>query len=209
VNVGRVEHRTTDGKSWTTGIYKTPAEGPRYAAVDGFEDDQQADRVHHGGPDKALCCYSVEHYAALGSRIGRAVTFGVVGENLSMAGLTEEAVCIGDAFEVGEAVVQISQPREPCWKLARKLEDPNLVKWVREHGCTGYYVRVLRPGNIRTGDEVVHVDRSVDAITVALACRLMFDADANAAAIRRLASQDALSATWKAALTEKLSKLAP
>lgn len=208
VNVGQVEQRTTGGKAWTTGIYKTPAGGPQYAAVDGFEDDQQADRRYHGGPDKALCCYAVEHYAALGARVGREVSYGVVGENLSLEGLTEDHVCIGDVFEVGEAVVQVSQPREPCWKLARKLEDPHLVRWVRERGCTGWYVRVLRSGHIDAGDEVCQIERPPDSITVAAACRLMFDDDADPDAIRQLASLTPLSASWKDALAEKLRKLA-
>jgi MOSC domain-containing protein YiiM len=136
------------------------------------------------------------------------VSFGVVGENLSLEGLTEDRVCIGDTFEVGEAVVQISQPREPCWKLARKLEDPHLVKWVREQGCTGYYVRVLRPGHIQTGDAVTHVERPPGAIAVAAACRLMFDEDADPRAIEEFAAQDALSAAWKDAFVEKLAKRA-
>lgn len=208
VNIGRVEHRTTDGREWATGIYKTPADGPQYAAADGFEDDEQADLVHHGGPDKALCCYAVEHYAALGTRVYRPVTFGVVGENLSLEGLTEEHICVGDTFEVGEAVLQVSQPREPCWKLARKLDDPHLVRWVREQGCTGWYVRVLRAGNITVGDELLHVERPERAISIAQACRLMFDHNANERDIEVLATLEPLSASWKKTLAEKLSKRA-
>ena len=109
-------------KAWESGIFKDPVTSPLWLSYGGLRGDGQADRKHHGGPDKAVCAYCAQHYeywqrqAQLG-----AMGFGGFGENLTLGGADETQLCIGDRFELGEAVVEVSQPRQPCWKLARML----------------------------------------------------------------------------------------
>jgi MOSC domain-containing protein YiiM len=111
--------------------------------------DFQADQRNHGGPDQALCVYCGVHYAYWSRQLGQELTAGSFGENLTLAGSwTEADVCIGDVFALGEAVVQVTQPRSPCWKIARRWQTPLLSLWMQETGYTGWYMRVLQPGQV-------------------------------------------------------------
>lgn len=118
-------------RPWSTGIFKSLVAAPVRLGATQLEGDGQADLTVHGGPDKAVCVYSADHYAfwrsALGEYIeGAEFPFGAFGENLTLEGVTEDDVCIGDVWAVGDeagAMVQVSQPRQPCWKLAQEVED--------------------------------------------------------------------------------------
>src|SRR5690606_18685860 len=107
-------------RPWTTGFFKEPTLGPVWLGRTNLEGDGQADLVHHGGPDKAVLAYSADHYAAWREVLNNpALPFGAFGENFTIEGLKEADVCIGDTWKVGdEATIQLSQPRQPCWKLA-------------------------------------------------------------------------------------------
>src|SRR5699024_9350605 len=105
------------GRAWTSAIGKSVLTGPAWVAQDNVTGDEQADRRHHGGPDKAVFVYPSEHYSLWREELDlSSVGPGAFGENLAVAGLTEHDVCLGDVWEVGEVVLQVSQPRRPCWK---------------------------------------------------------------------------------------------
>src|SRR5262249_62203398 len=115
VRAGRVRPFASRGRMWTSGIATLPVE-TAYVAIDGIAGDEHADRRHHGGPEKALFVYPVEHYPAWRSELGLCeMGAGAFGENLVLAGCDERAICVGDVVRIGEVVAEVSQPRRPCW----------------------------------------------------------------------------------------------
>lgn len=213
IQVGRPRELGPEGaadpmdRPWTSGFLKEPVAGPVALRRTNLEGDGQADLVNHGGPDKAVCCYPAAHYPGWRTELGRPeMAHGAFGENFTIDGLAEPDVCIGDVFRVGGALVQASQPRQPCWKLARRWKLKTLTLTVQESGRTGWYFRVLAEGTVAAGDLVERVERPHPGWTIAEANRVMHrdkdDRDAAAA----LAALPALSASWKATLTKRLAK---
>jgi len=139
-----------------SGIHKLPVTGPVMLRTLNFDGDRQADLTVHGGPDKAAYCYAHEHYAWWAAELGRAAGEpGWFGENLTLTGLLEGAVRLGDVYRVGSARVQVSQPRTPCFKLAAKMGVRGFERRFMLSGRSGWYVRVLAEGLIAAGDALV------------------------------------------------------
>jgi MOSC domain-containing protein YiiM len=138
-----------------------------------LEGDQQADTRPtplggqvHGGPDQAVYAFPSEHYAAFERELGRPLAPGFVGENLTVRGATEAEVCIGDVWAWGDALLQVTSPRGPCFKLGIRLGRQALRRWVREQGLVGWYLRVLRPGTVPTAGEITVVERHPSGVSV-------------------------------------------
>lgn len=195
---------------WTTAFYKTPVAGPVYAWPHNLEGDGQADLEVHGGPDKAICVYASAHYAYWRAELGLSeLPPGAFGENFTVADLVEDEVCVGDTWRVGEAtVVQVSQPRQPCWKLARRWRIKTLTLLVQQTGKTGWYFRVLKPGRVAPGDRLALVERRHPLWTVARANRVMHHDKADVDAARALADLSELSESWRANLTQRVRQAA-
>lgn len=160
LNIGRVKALGRHGLM--SGIDKRPVAGPIQVTRMGLAGDDQADRRHHGGPDKALHHYPAEHYEYWRSELpGKATLFvnGGFGENLSTRGLTEATVCLGDVWRLGGALLQVSQGRQPCHRLNLRFDLPDMVERVRESGRSGWYYRVLEEGIAEPGDCLVLLDR--------------------------------------------------
>ncbi len=188
-------------KEWRTGFHKRAQEGPRWLGYQGFRGDEVADTRYHGGVDKAVCVYPAEHYphwrelpemAAAGP--------GGFGENLTTEGLLEEEACIGDVFSIGEALVQVSQPRQPCWKLARRWRVKDLALQVERTGRTGFYFRVLRHGRVQAGDRFSLLSRANPQWTLDRCNLLMHHEKEDIAAARELSACAELSGSWKDSL---------
>ena len=157
---GRVKPMLPDGEP--SGIFKSAVDGPRHLGTNGLEGDEQADLRYHGGPEKALHQYPAEHYALLAQEWPQCASLlgpGVLGENISTRGMTEHDVCIGDVFGMGEARIQLNQPRSPCWKIDRRLKVDGASRFVEAAGVTGWYYRVLDEGRLCAGDEIVLLER--------------------------------------------------
>ncbi|MBM4457442.1 MAG: MOSC domain-containing protein [Chloroflexi bacterium] len=153
---------------WTTGLFKASVDGPVWLSAAGLPGDQQADLVNHGGPHKAVNVYPNEHYAFWRESLNRpAIAAGAFGENFTTAGWLEEEVCIGDVYAIGAAAVQVSQPRGPCWKLARRWQVPDLDRRIRALGRTGWYLRVLDEGFVQAGETIRLVERAYPEWTIA------------------------------------------
>lgn len=133
----------------------------------GFEGDRVADKVHHGGPDRAACVYPAAHYAWWKSERGYELGMGAFCENLSVDGLLESELCIGDVFRVGEALVQVSLPRDPCRTIDRIAGIPGLHSLAKEAGKCGFHMRVLEEGRVRRGDAFELAQRHPAGISVA------------------------------------------
>ncbi|MBW4838120.1 MAG: MOSC domain-containing protein [Paenibacillaceae bacterium] len=199
-----VEHQ---GKTVRTGIFKMPVKETLHLSTVNFIGDEQADLRFHGGPDKAVCVYPFERYSYWEERFGITLDFGAFGENLTTEGMLEEEIRIGDRFRLGEAVVQVSQPRQPCFKLGVKHGLPELQLEIQQTGYTGYYFRVLREGEVRPDDPLELIDRHPAGVTLAFANRIMHVDKEDADGIRRLLAVEELSANWRETLTARLSRL--
>jgi len=155
------------GQELQTGIYKYAVETPVYLGKEDVENDHVLDRRYHGGIDKACYLYSADHYPFWKSRFpGQEWKWGMFGENLTISGLNESEIHIGDRFQIGEAVVQVSQPRQPCFKLGVRFADQSVVDYFWNSPFPGVYVRVLQAGNVQKGDELFLIDRNTDSLSI-------------------------------------------
>ncbi len=155
-----------------TGIFKDERAAPVWLGREGLAGDAQADRRVHGGPEKALHQYPVAHYARLAAAfpdVAALLVRGSMGENLSVSGWDEDKVCIGDVFRSGDARIQVSQPRSPCWKIDRRYGVVGMMQRIGEQGLTGWYFRVLDEGEVGPGCVFELLERPADAASVAAA----------------------------------------
>jgi MOSC domain-containing protein YiiM len=161
-NIGEPKTIEWNGKMVQTGIYKYPVEKPIFLGLEDVENDHVIDRRYHGGVDKACYLYSADHYSYWKKFYpDLKMPWGMFGENLTVEGLHEAEINIGDIFKIGEAVVQATQPRQPCYKLGIRFGDQKMVKQFVDSGFAGVYVRVLEKGFVRTGDEMFLVEKKV------------------------------------------------
>ena len=192
-------------ETWRSGIYKKPVSGAVWASRTNLAGDGQADLGVHGGPDKAVYAYPSEHYPLWRAELGLAeMAFGGFGENLTVSGLLELEVSIGDVYRAGEALLQISQPRGPCWKLARRWGIKGLEKRFSVTGRTGFYLRVLQEGNIETGNSLELVERPAPEWTVLWVHRLIEDVKSDMQAATRLSDLPFLSQSTRRDLKKRL-----
>lgn len=150
-------------------IWKSPVPGRVRITREGLAGDVQADRRVHGGPEKAVHHYAGENYARLAQhfpQIAGELVVGSIGENISTFGLDETTVCIGDIFRLGTAVLQVCQPRRPCWKIDTRYATTGITAHIVESGMTGWYYRVLEEGEAESGDTCMHLDRPAGAVTL-------------------------------------------
>ena len=190
---------------WTAGV-----KGPVPKAVlrfRGFEGDEQADRRNHGGLDKAVCVYPFDHYAYWENLFGRPLEPASFSENLTVSGAVENEVCIGDVFGVGKAVVQVSQPRTPCGKLAGKNRQRMLVRLVAQAGYTGFYMRVLSEGPVSKGDAFEPIERHPERIPVSVVNDVAFGRSEDERVIERLADLPEFGADGRDIFAGRLGRL--
>lgn len=211
IQVGQPETREpvpgdTSQKPWRTGFYKRAVDGAINATSGGLAGDAVADTRVHGGPDKAICCYSADRFPYWRERLGEP-EFGAAafGENFTLAGLTEDDVCLGDRWRIGSAEFEVSQPRQPCWKLARRWRIKELTLWVQQVGYTGWYVRVVAEGDVFPGAEVELAGRTQPEWTIARANEVMYVGAEDRAANEALIAVKTLSESWKRQLRKRLN----
>ncbi|MGF7049024.1 MOSC domain-containing protein YiiM [Paenibacillus sp. DS2015] len=173
VNVGKPVTVEYKGKSLQTGIYKEQVEGRVFVGSEQMTGDGQADLVHHGGLDKAVCAYPYEHYSHWEKELDRKLDYSAFGENLTVMGLLETEVYIGDIYQVGEVVLQVSQPRYPCFKLSQKHGVTNLPARVIETGYSGFYLRVLQEGYLSVASTLKKLESHPAQLTIAEVLHLM------------------------------------
>jgi len=208
VNTGKPITVEYLGKPLTTGIYKHPVQGEVFVGRTQMDGDGQADLKHHGGADKAVCVYPYEHYAYWEDQLDKKLDYSAFGENLTVTGLLETEVCIGDIFEIGEVVVQVSQPRFPCFKISSKHAVKDFPARVLDTGFSGFYLRILQEG--RLSKESVIVKRSSDPMQVTVASVLKQQSlgrrQADREQLKRMLEVDALAANVKESFTEWLQE---
>lgn len=206
LNVGKPKLVARNGRTVLTGIFKTPVETPLTLRLENFEGDAQADLTVHGGPDKAVYAYPVEHYAGWQAQLGRDLEYGVFGENLTTEGLIEDEVHIGDEFRVGAARLVVTQPRMPCYKLGIRFDDPSMVKTFLQAGRPGIYFGVRQEGVMGPGDTIERIRQDENQVTVTAMFRLILQRNPDPAQIRRLLKVGALAAVWRGELEDRLTR---
>lgn len=197
LNIGLPKEEVFHGKKVRTGMCKVPVSEALQLGQLGFERDGVADLKHHGGADKAACVYSADHYPYWRNVLGQDLPPAAFGENLSVSGLNEDDVCIGDIFRVGTALVQVSQPRQPCSTLAARYNRSDMVKLVVDSGRTGFYFKVLQNGAVRQGDRISLIQIDPDRVSITLANRIFHHDKRNREGIERVLAVPALSESWR------------
>ncbi|MBX6762619.1 MAG: MOSC domain-containing protein [Rubrobacteraceae bacterium] len=205
VNLGRVVRLEGRRKSVPSAIFKAPAPGAVWLGREGFAGDEQADRKNHGGPEKAALVYPMEHYVRWRGMLGREIGPAAFGENLSTRRITEEDVHLGDVCRLGGAVVQVSQPRRPCYKPAWRHGVRNIALLTQQSGLTGFYLRVLEEGEVRAGDALLLLDRPPGTVSVGEANRVMSRGRDDAEGIENLLSCRWLPPSWRRDLRRRLA----
>jgi len=210
VNVGtpQVLHEQ-DGERVYSAIAKRPVTvgTTLWLSIGNLAGDGQADLSVHGGPDKAVYAYPSEHRAAWSEELGEELGAAPFGENLSTAGALEGDVCIGDVWAWGDALLQVAQPRWPCFKLALHRARPDIQARMRRNGRTGWYLRVLQPGEVVVGEPIEVAERDVAGLTVtdahaAMGDRHLEDRDR----VERLGAHTALAIEWRQPLIDRLAR---
>ncbi|HXF39808.1 MAG TPA: MOSC domain-containing protein [Blastocatellia bacterium] len=208
VNVGLPREVMWKGKTVTTGIFKEPVAGRVALDALNFAGDRQADLRVHGGPDKAVYVYPVEHYDYWrGELPGVELPFGAFGENLTVEGLLENEINIGDRFRIGTAELVVRQPRLPCYKLAVKFQRDDIIKRFLDSRRTGFYFAVIREGDVSAGDQIEILSRDPNGVTVPDIVRLYLNGDEDLDGLARAANVDALPDNWKTHFADQLEKL--
>jgi MOSC domain-containing protein YiiM len=197
-----------ENRVWTSAFRKTPLQGPVLVTAQGIEGDEIGDRSAHGGVDKAVLLYADRHYKTWQTEYpdlpwcdaGNS-TGGGFGENLTVAGFDETSVCIADRFAIGQVVLEISQPRQPCWKINRRWGDSSLLKRVAQTGRTGWYARVIEQGRIDTSDTISLIHRPYPDWSIARANDILIGRLVDHAAQAELLLIPELSQAWKVSIS--------
>lgn len=172
----------------------------------GFEGDTVAATEFHGGPDRAVCLYPLEHYTQWENEFGVNIKPSGLGENISILGMKEDEVYIGDIFQLGNAVIQVSQGRIPCAKISKFNRINGLLKRVVETGYTGYFFRVIEEGKVEKNSSLKLISRNEHQISVLFANQTYFHDKTNKDAIKKILNVDELANVWRKILTELLQK---
>jgi MOSC domain-containing protein YiiM len=186
VNVGSPQRHLWNDCEVLTSIFKSPVHGPVMMYRLNLEGDRQSDLENHGGRNKAVYAYPAEHYAVWRSELdGAELTWGAFGENLTIEGIREEDTYIGDHFRVGNALLMVTQPRIPCYKLNLRLNRDDMIKRFLASNRCGIYFSVVEEGEITAGDAVDRIQLDKDRISVVEINRAVADGEANVSIMQR------------------------
>ena len=211
---GKVQKMGTPGakdpmdREWESGIFKKETDAQIWLSETGLTGDEVADKKVHGGPEKALFAYPIKHYTYWKEDLEtNNIDVGAFGENLAVLEMDEYSVCIGDTFKFGDAIIQVSQPRRPCWKPARRFKVKDLALRIQNSGLTGWYFRVLQEGHVISGIDIELIERPYPEWTIAACNEIMYIRKEDLRAADELASCDLLAPNWKRTLKKRLRGL--
>src|SRR5262245_57858739 len=199
VNVGLPRDIAWKGRTVRTAIWKNPVQGGCRVSRLNLDGDGQADLGGHGGEQRAVFVYQIESYRYWQERLNRTdFVHGQFGENLTIEGLPDDAVCIGDRFQIGSAMFEVTQPRVTCYRVGIRTNEPRMPALLTSSGRPGFYFRVLREGMVGAGDEIVKVGEANERMTVAEINALLYSPDHARDRLRRALRIEALSPGWRA-----------
>ncbi len=199
VNVGLPRDVPWHGKTVHTGVWKSAVEGPRMARRLNIDGDGQGDLGGHGGEFRAIYVYQLDSYDYWADQMGRDdFVHGQFGENFTVTGLADDEVCIGDRYRVGDAVVEVTQPRVTCYRVGIRMDEPRMAALLTSSGRTGFYLRVLEEGLVEAGQEIVKLADGPEQMTVAEANALLYRPQHPRRSLQRALRIPALSPGWQA-----------
>lgn len=208
VSVGAPRDVEWQGQTLRTSIFKAPVAGPVQAGRLGLAGDTQSDLSVHGGVDKAVYAYDASNTAWWRERLGRPdLGPGAFGENFTLSGLPDAEIRIGDRLRIGSACFEVSQPRQPCLKLARRFEDASFPKQFLASLRVGYYLRVVEAGQVEAGDPVRREARDPESLSIPEVVSIWLDRAPSEAALARAVGLEALADAWRIPLRERLEAL--
>jgi MOSC domain-containing protein YiiM len=209
VNVGLPRVVMSNGEPVSTGIFKEPVAGRVMLRTLNLDGDRQADLSVHGGPSKAVYAYPSEHYAYWKLELPEMkLPWGMFGENFTTRGLFERELNIGDKFHVGSAVVMVTEPRMPCYKLGIKFGRSDMIKRFLASERSGFYFAVLQQGEVGAGDPIELIESSESSVRVSDIVQLYTSAKHNVGLLRRAIEVEALPESWKSYFQHQLEKIA-
>ncbi|QNJ90637.1 MOSC domain-containing protein [Mycolicibacterium fluoranthenivorans] len=200
VNVGLPAEVSWKDRIVYTGAWKTPVEGPRMVRRLNIDGDGQGDLGGHGGENRAVLVYQLDSYRHWMTELDRDLRPGDFGENFTVDGLPDDEVCIGDRYQIGETLLEVTQPRVTCYRLGLRLDEPRMAALLVSHRRPGFYCRVLREGHVQAGDDIVKVADGPEGVTVAEIDALLYLPGHPRAGLERALRIDALSPGWKTSL---------
>jgi MOSC domain-containing protein YiiM len=201
VNVGLTREVVWKGMTVQTAIFKEPIVGAVTIRKLNLAGDQQADLTVHGGADKAVYAYPAEHYEYWQKQLSEvSLSWGAFGENLTTTGLGEDTLYIGDLLRVGSAVLQVTQPRMPCYKLELRFNRDDMIKRFLSSGRSGFYLSVIKTGELSAGSRVEILKRDPDSVTITDLLRLYFGQARDQELLQRAMNVASLPAYWKTQL---------
>ena len=207
VNVGMPQDVTWHGKTVHTAVWKKPVAGPRMARRLNIDGDGQGDLAGHGGEQRAVFVYQIESYRYWQEQLGRDdFTYGQFGENFTVQGLADDQVCIGDRYQIGGAVFEVTQPRVTCFRVGIRMDDPRLPALLVSQHRPGFYLRVLTEGAVEAGQEIVKLAAGPEGMTVAEMDALLYLPGHPRQQLLRALRIPALSGGWKASFQEMLDQ---
>ncbi|RFB14832.1 MOSC domain-containing protein [Bacillus sp. HNG] len=178
-----------------------------FLTKDGFRGDGVADLKHHGGPDRAVCVYPFEHYSQWESEFLVQFPLPTFGENLTLTNMEEKDVCIGDIYQIGDAVIQITQGRIPCSTITKRTNNPYLLKMMVQTGFTGYLARVLKEGTVRKDSTISLIERNSKHVSILEANEIYYKKPRDIEGIQKILGVEELADEWKEMLHERLTRL--
>lgn len=185
-------------KPWKTAMFKVAQNGEVTATKLGFVGDSVADIKNHGGEQKAIFANSYQNYEKWEIFLGfKNLPFGAMGENLTIDGLNEDNVCIGDIHQIGSLIIQVSQPRKPCFKISKRWLNKNMTSEIFQTGRTGWYYRVLKNGSCKAGDDVKVLQKDIVGMSVMQLNQLFYAPDENLHLMSKLNELNSLAGNWK------------
>ena len=201
VNVGLPRVVVWNGVTVQTAIFKEPVAGAVAIRKLNLAGDQQADLTVHGGPEKAVYAYPVEHYEYWRKQLPDfSLSWGVFGENLTTEGLSEDTLCIGDFLKVGSAVLKVTQPRMPCYKLQFRFNRDDMIKLFLVSGRSGFYFSVIEPGDVGTGSNIEILERDPNSVAVSDILRLSLGQARDPELLQRATKVRSLPENWRTQL---------
>lgn len=207
-NIGKPTTFTWNGKEEQTGIFKYPTTKAIYLGETDVENDTVIDRKHHAGIYKACYLYAAEQYPYWKELYPDLEwDWGMFGENLTIEGLDESKMCIGDRYQLGTAVVQISQPREPCYKLGVRFQNQNIIKQFIAHRYPGTYIKIVTPGKVAVGDELQLLQQAASPLTINTYYDFLFTKEKDPKIIQLILENEALPAYKKERLRQKMKDI--
>ncbi|MDM5190137.1 MOSC domain-containing protein [Bacillus sp. DX4.1] len=193
-------------KEMTTGICKQLTE-EAFLSKDGFRGDGVADLRFHGGPDRAVCVYPHEHYALWEQEFQTTLPSSTFGENITVTNMLEHDVFIGDTYQLGDAIIQVTQGRVPCSTISKRLSIPGILPRIVETGYTGYLCRVLQEGIVRKDSQIQLLERHPNQVSILFSNEVYFHRRKDKESIEKILAVPELAEVWYEQLTDRLTKL--